>query len=144
MTEKAAGSSPKTNAAIDDANRWRGAMANLYARGEMIVAERLRREMPGKPIPRMTLQRTSKLKEFFEGKPQLLGVIESFESELLRRNFFIHGNGIVTQNGRGWLLALEYDDGKSLRRDYVQEIECEALRARLSSVVSKMGAKLRA
>ncbi|WP_265569809.1 hypothetical protein [Sphingomicrobium nitratireducens] len=126
------------NAALSDANQWRGAMVDLFARGEMLIAKALRRRQGEGKIPLHTSERAQQLAAHLGEDDAGYGALETFMALYRRRTSLIHGlSNLIVEEG-GWVLAVEWDDGAGPRRDFFTEAESETDRLHLKSVVDQL------
>ena len=130
--------------AVGLANCWRGRCVNLFAKGERIIGEALRKHDPDKPLPMLLSQRVAKLTALLSTDCKKTSALKAFAAEADQRNAIVHGDGKVFVDRYGqWLLTLHaLDRSGSVSRQVAQAEGDQQLR-NLKSVVDRLAALLR-
>ena len=127
--------------AIDDANRWRGRMVNLFARGELIIAQRLQAGPNAKPLPLLTSQRITRLTTLVEGNKRQSDALRIFGDLAKDRNSIVHGSGKIHLDRDGkWLLTLELIDRNGTITSAVSQADTEKRDQELKTAVDRLAA----
>ena len=129
--------------AIDDANRWRGRIVNLFARGELVVAKALQSDK-AKPLPMVLSQRIARLNSEIEDSPKRLAAVSNFVALTRDRNAIVHGSGRVYLGRDGfWLLTLETIDKSGTHKRAISQADAEAQDRELKVAVDQLAAAFR-
>jgi hypothetical protein len=128
--------------AVDDANRWRGRMVNLFAYGEMVVGKALRLRSGSIRMPMLLSQRITKLIPLASKKAS--DALDEFAKWSDERNAIVHGVGKVYIDRSGkWLLSLQSVGRKSESVWIVAQCDAEAKDKALKLVVDRLSAAFR-
>ena len=127
--------------AIESANCWRGRTVNLFARGELIIAQALLAEKDGKALPMLLSQRISRLSRSVAADMKKAAALNAFEQLSPDRNAIVHGSGSVYVDRDGkWLLTLHAVDRTGSVEQSVSQSDAEAKVRAFKSTIDRLAA----
>jgi hypothetical protein len=129
--------------AVEKANAWRGRCVNLFAQGEMIIAQALKAMEPDRKLPMLLSQKIDRLQKRTAGDENIESALDAFASLADLRNAVVHGDGQVFVGRAGeWLLELEGLDREGPISRRIRAVGSEKQCRQIKSAVDRLRSRL--